>query len=77
MTTSSNPTIYALHHLDIRLDSVNGQMDDFMRRQATGENPDPAEFTRLLHVSDVTKSAMQAQYQLLDKPLKTVLSETK
>jgi hypothetical protein len=77
MDSSSNPTIHALRHLDGRLDSVNAQMDDFMYRQTNGENPDPAEFTRLLEKSETTKSAMQAQFQLLDKPLKTVLTESR
>jgi hypothetical protein len=76
MDTTSNPTIHALRHLDTRLDVTDGQMDDFNRRQANGENPDPEEFTRLLQVADTTKSAMQAQFQLLDKPLKTVLAES-
>jgi hypothetical protein len=52
-------------------------MNDFMRRQANGEQPDPAEFMSILTKRSVVHDAMQAQSKLYEKPMQTVLNETK
>lgn len=77
MNVNENPTIEALRHLDSRHTETLDKIDDFMRRQTNGENPDPAEFVRLLKINATTSVAMEEQFQLNDKPLKTVLAETR
>jgi len=77
MSSNHNPVLQNLRHLNQKFDEVTGQLNDFSRRQADGEIPDPAEFTALLQKQSVTKSAMTAQFNLLQKPLKTVLNESK
>jgi hypothetical protein len=52
-------------------------MHEFYRRQISGEQPNPTEFTRLLEQQSLTHSAMTAQFSLLQKPLKTVLNESR
>ena len=74
---SSNPVLRNLRHMDKKFDEIGLQINDFNRQQAAGEMPDPAAFMDLLQKQSVTKSAMSAQFNLLQKPLKTVLNETK
>ncbi len=74
---SSNPVLRNLRHLDKKFDEIGQKVNDFNRQQAAGETPDPAAFMDLLQKQSVTKSAMSAQFNLLQKPLKTVLNETK
>jgi hypothetical protein len=59
------------------MDDIGGQMNNFMDKQAHGGEADPSEFQRLLEAQSVTKTAMTAQFNLLQKPLKTVLNESK
>lgn len=73
----SNETIHALRRLSNRYDSVGDQMQDFLRREHEGANPDPNEFAQLLHQRANMQDAMRAQFRLYEKPLKTVLNETK
>lgn len=74
---SSNPVLKNLRQLDRKFDEIGRQINDFNRQQADGEMPDPAAFMDLLKRQSVTKSAMNAQFNLLQKPLKTVLNETR
>ena len=70
-------SIDPLQRLDRRLDAANGRLDDFMQAQAAGEEPDPAAFTALLEQRMTVQQAMQAQLKLLEKPLKTALTESR
>ncbi|NRR30403.1 hypothetical protein HSX11_09385 [Oxalobacteraceae bacterium] len=73
----SDSTLQALRHMNQRSEQASEQMADFNRRQTEGERPDPNEFTALLEQRSVTHDAMAAQFKLFDKPLRTVLQETK
>ncbi len=77
MSGNPNPYLQNLRQLNNRFDSTADLMTDFHRRQADGEHPDPAEFTDLLSKQSVTRTAMTAQFSLVQKPLKTVLNETR
>ena len=77
MSVNSNPVQQSLRHLTQRFDDLGQKMSDFNRRQADGEHPDPGEFVDLLTKQSVTHSALNAQFSLLQKPLKTVLTETR
>ena len=70
-------TMSALHRLTNKFDAAGGQINDFTQRCAQGEKPDPAEFMRLLEQQSITKDVMQAQVKLHEKPLKTVMNETR
>lgn len=73
----TNQTMVALRRLTHKFDAVGDRINDFSQRQANGENPDPAEFMKLLEARSHTQIAMQAQFKLHEKPLKTVLNETR
>ncbi|KQZ44733.1 hypothetical protein [Duganella sp. Root1480D1] len=77
MSSKLNPVVQSLHRLDRKFEDIGDQMHEFYRRQANGEKPNPTEFTRLLEQQSLTHSAMTAQFNLLQKPLKTVLNESK
>ena len=77
MSANHNPVIQGVRNLTQRFDDLGQQLADFNRRQADGDNPDPSEFVDLLKKQSVTHSALNAQFTLLQKPLKTVLSETR
>lgn len=77
MSNTSNPVIHSLRRLDNRFEDTSEEMNAFMRRQANGENPDPNEFSVMLEKMSTIKNALQAQFQLLEKPFKTVLNETR
>lgn len=77
MANNSNPVLQSLRSLDRKFSDITDQVNDFQRRQSNGEQPDPDQFTKLLSKQSVTHSAMTAQFNLLQKPLKTVLNETK
>ena len=72
-----NPAMAALRRLNTRYDEQAAQITDFNQRQADGENPDRDEFMKLLDQRSVTQQAMEAQFKLHEKPLKTVMNETK
>lgn len=74
---SSNPVLQNLRHMDKKFDEIGQKINDFNRQQADGDMPDPEKFMDLLQKQSITKSAMNAQFNLLQKPLKTVLNETK
>lgn len=75
--SNQNPVLQNLRHLNQKFDDIGNQLNDFNRRQADGEMPDPAQFVDLLQKQSVTRTAMVAQFNLLQKPLKTVLNESK
>lgn len=77
MSANYNPVLQNLRHLTQKFDSLGDQMSDFSRRQADGEMPDPEQFMALMQKQSVTHTAMTAQFNLLQKPLKTVLNESK
>ncbi|AKU22900.1 hypothetical protein MJ904_08890 [Massilia sp. MB5] len=77
MSSNQNSVVQSIHRLDRKFDDTGSQMHDFYSRQTNGEMPDPNEFIRLLQQQAMVHSAMTAQFGLLQKPLKTVLNETK
>ncbi|MBB5391342.1 MULTISPECIES: hypothetical protein [unclassified Herbaspirillum] len=77
MSDNQNPYLQNLRQLNNRFESTAEQISDFNRRQADGEHPDPSEFMDLLSKQSVTRTAMSAQFGLMQKPLKTVLNETR
>lgn len=77
MADIPNHVMQAIRRLSGRNDATGEQMDDFARRQANGEQPDPNEFTQLLQLRSTTQDAMAAQFKLVEKPLRTVLQEAK
>lgn len=72
-----NPALSELRRLNTRYDELGAQITDFNQRQVDGEDPDPDAFMHLLDQRSSTQLAMQAQFKLYEKPLKTVLNETK
>lgn len=77
MSFSQFASVNQLRRLDGKLDSANARINDFMQAQAAGEEPDPAAFTAVLAQRMTVQQAMQAQFKLHDKPLKTVLTESR
>ena len=77
MSDFSNPAFQAIQHLNNKFDEIGDNMKDFLARQAAGETPDPDEFAKLLEAQSTTKSALAAQFSLLQKPYKTVLGESR
>ncbi len=80
MSNSSDPinqTTFALRRLTQRFDGTGEQINDFLRRQAHGEPVDPQQFMKLMELRSHAQQAMQAQFKLHEKPLKTVLNETR
>lgn len=77
MSQNYNPVVRTLKHLETRFDEAGANMSDFMQADAAGEKPDPAEFVKMLEQRSVTQRAMEAQFKLFEKPLKTVLNEVK
>jgi hypothetical protein len=77
MSENVNQVMNGLRRLNNKFDETGEQMADFLKRQAAGEKPDPNEFTALLEKRAVTHDAMAAQFKLYEKPLKTVLQETR
>ncbi|OGB25908.1 MAG: hypothetical protein A3I66_12065 [Burkholderiales bacterium RIFCSPLOWO2_02_FULL_57_36] len=77
ISTQGSHAFFALRRLDNKFTDQQNGINDFMESHANGENPDPALFSKLLEQRSVTHQAMQAQFKLHEKPLKTVLNETK
>lgn len=77
MSDQINPTLHSLRRLHGRYEDIGDGLKDFMVAQASGENPDPERFASLLASQSVTKSVMQAQFSVLQKPLKVVLNESR
>lgn len=77
MSNSVNNVIYSLQRLTQRHDDAGHAVTDLLQQQSDGENPDPDEFVSILKQQSTTHSAMAAQFKLYEKPMKTVLNETK
>ncbi len=77
MSDNHNQVIQSLRHMTQKFDELGSDMLDFNRNQANGESQDPSAFTEMLKKQSITRSAMTAQFSLLQKPLKTVLNEAK
>lgn len=75
--TSHNLVLNNIRHLDNKYKSISEQQADFVRRQSAGEKPDPDEFVKLLEQQSVTGTAMTAQFNLYQKPLKTALTDSR
>lgn len=72
-----NPTLAGLRRLNDKYDNQAMEINRFLNAEKNGETQDPELFHKLLEQRSVTKDAMQAQFKLYEKPLKTVLNETK
>ena len=72
-----NLVLNSIRHLDDKYKSISEQQTDFLRRQSAGEKPDPDEFVQLLEKQSVTGTAMTAQFNLYQKPLKTALTDSR
>ena len=77
MNANRNPVVESIRHLDDKYKKINDLQSDCKCRMAAGENPDPNEFIKLLAQQSVTSTAMTAQFGLLQKPLKTVLADSR
>jgi hypothetical protein len=77
MADNHSQVMNSLRRLNNRSEAAGEEMADFVRRQAAGEKPDPNEFTALLQKRSTSHDAMAAQFKLFEKPMKTVLNETK
>jgi hypothetical protein len=77
MSNNPNQVMQGLRRLSARSEAAADQMNDFVRRQANGEQPDGDEFIKLLQQRSTTHDAMAAQFKLIEKPMRTVLQETK
>lgn len=76
-SATNNPAMHGMERLNNRYEAQAGQICDFVQRQAHGENPDPNQFMHLLEQRSITQQAIEAQFKLHEKPLKTVMNETK
>lgn len=74
--SNHNLALNKIRHLDNKLKEINEEQYDFFRSKTAGENPDPNEFVKLLEKQSVTGTAMAAQFSLIQKPLKTVLTDS-
>lgn len=72
-----NPVLQNLRHLNEKYEMLHDRRSDFLRRQNDGEKPDPNEFMSLLEQQATTQTAMKAQFNLIQKPLKTVLTDSR
>ncbi|MES2743000.1 MAG: hypothetical protein V4754_18915 [Pseudomonadota bacterium] len=77
MSNSHNNTIASVRRMDDKLDKTNGEIEDFMRAQAGGEEPDPSAFMAMMEKRMTVQQAMQAQAKLNEKPFKTVLGDVR
>jgi hypothetical protein len=77
MSEKVNHVMNGLRRLNSKFDETGEKMADFLKRQAAGEKPDPNEFAKLLEKQSAQRDVMAAQFKLYEKPLKTVLQETR
>lgn len=77
MADIPNHVMHAIRRLSGRSEANAADMEDFTRRQANGEQPDPNEFVKLLQLQSTNNDVMTAQFKLVEKPLRTVLQEAK
>ena len=77
MSNPNSPIMQSLRSLNRQFDAAGENITEFRERQQNGEEPDPDQFTLLLSQRWAAKTALQAQFQLHEKPLHTVLNETR
>lgn len=77
ITATSSPALEPLRRGQQKIDQVNGQIENFMHAQASGEKPDPGAFMAMLEKRMTVQQSMQAQLKLHEKPLKSVLTESR
>jgi hypothetical protein len=77
MSDNHSDTLNALRRLTNRFDAAGDGIHDFIQSEMHGENPDPEAFLHLLEQRATAKDALQAQFKLQEKPIKTVLNEVK
>ncbi len=77
MSNNNDRIMHALNRLERRFDENGAQVSEFLAADAAGEQPDPAQFSKLLEIRSVTRRVMEAQFKMHEKPLKTVLGEVK
>lgn len=75
--THINPSMRALQRINEKYDQLGNQLNDFYSAQAHGDNPDSNAFMKMLEQRSIAQEAMQSQFKLYEKPIKTVLNETK
>lgn len=73
---ATNETNHTMRRLSTRYDNANEGLDDYFQRQMHGEEGDAAEFFALVQKRATSQQAMEAEFKLQEKPLKTVLSES-
>jgi hypothetical protein len=76
-TNTRSQALGAISRLTGKFDAAGDEMGKFLQMQANGEQPDPEEFAKLLDKRLTAQEAMQAQFKLYEKPLKTVMTESK
>lgn len=74
---SINQTMPVIRRLSNKLDDADQQMDVYLQGQANGEASDGGEFLKMLEQRTVTQKAMEAQLKLNEKPVKTVMTESR
>jgi len=74
---STNPSTIALRRMNARFDAGTDRINNFMTQQIMGEHPDPAAFMQALEQRSTLQQALQAEFKLNEKPLKTVLTDVK
>jgi hypothetical protein len=77
MSDNHSEALNSIRRLTNRFDAAGDGIQDFMQREMNGEKPDPAAFLHLLEQRASTKDALQAQFKLYEKPIKTVMNEVK
>jgi hypothetical protein len=77
MADNVRHVVDTLRLLNRRYEDTAAEMNEFMRAQADGEKPDVKRFEDLLAKQSTNRQIMHAQFRLYEKPLKTVLNETK
>jgi hypothetical protein len=72
----NNDINHAMKRLSGRYDNANEGLDEYYQRQMRGEDTDASEFFALVQQRATSQQAMEAQFKLQEKPIKTVLSES-
>jgi hypothetical protein len=77
MSDNHSETLNSLRRLTNRFDAAGDGIQNFIDREMHGEKPDPQAFLQLLEQRASAKDALQAQFKLYEKPIKTVMNEVK
>jgi len=74
---SINQTMPVIRRFSQKMDDADQRMDVYLQGQANGEASDGGEFLKMLEQRTVTQRAMEAQLKLNEKPVKTVMTESR